>query len=378
MYKISYLNYFFRLSRSPIRDRRHYEHIRSSKTTYSRSRSHSPHQLKHDHVHIHHSPKRILKSPTHTTSKSLKQHTSHVPRVSPHNSHTSKKSSHVRQKYSRSPKNMNTLRSPSKSLSPVSVKDSRTTKKHSDSDSPGCYSSVSKRKKLTKSPAKQYNPKVRLSETSLFAELVRDRQMRELAMKCLTQANTKAVDENEIVEIHDDSENEQINHKLINSDSKLHSNNVGDDVNSCVIVEISENKIQTSKSEVGVSNVKSGTSSLANTVPKISVENLSPSISRVDIIENGIEHSLEQLEPNPKLLPKQTSPDNEMKSEVIESKDLTKMSLPLPPLYPEHDQISPDSEIKSSKRSIKDLPLPPGKLFTKFIYMSYYLNKSKT
>lgn len=342
--------------------------MRSSKTAYSRSRSHSPHQLRHDHAHIHHSPKRMLKSPTRTTSKSLKQHTSHVQRVSPHNSHISKKSSHVRQKYSRSPKNINTQRSPSKSLSPVPAKDSRTTKKHSDSDSPGCYSSVSKRKKPTRSPAKQYNPKVRLSETSLFAELVRDRQMRELAMKCLTQVNTKSVVENEIVEIHDDSENEQNNHKLSNSDTKLHTINLGDDVDSCVIVEISENKIQTSKSELGILNVKSGTS--LDSVPKMSVENQSPSISRVDIVENGIEHSLEQLEPIPTLSPKQTSPDNEMKSEVIENKDLTKMSLPLPPIYPEHDQISSDSEIKSSKKSIKDLPLPPGKLYTKLIYTS--------
>ncbi|XP_060844414.1 cyclin-dependent kinase 12-like [Rhopalosiphum padi] len=349
-----------RLSRSPIRDRRHHEHTKSSKARYSRSRSrsysrsrspHSPHQQRHDHHHAHHSPKHSQKSPQRITSKSSK-HTSHVSRaVSPHNSRSSKKSSHVRPKYSRSPsKNVRT-----QSKSPSPVKDSKSTKKHSDSDSTGCYSLVSKKKKSTKSPVKQYNSKVKLSETSLFAELVKDRQMRELAMKCLTQISTKTVDENEVVEIHDDSDNEQNSSNAVDLNTKLHKINENDDVDSCVIIEISENS-QISKPKVEISNTQLVNSPAIEIPPKIQavpLKNQSPSIIKLEIIENGIEHS---LEPKVSLTPKITPP--EKKLEVIENKDLSKM--PLPPVFPILDETSPDSEFKSSKKSIKDLPLPPG------------------
>lgn len=325
--------------------------MRSSKQGYSRSRSHtrSRSHSPHEHHHVHHSPKRSQKSPLRTTSKSSK-HTPHVPRaVSPHSSRSSRKSNYVRPpKYSRSPSK--NIRTKSKSISPVkdSKKDSKTTKKNSDSDSPGC-SSVTKKKKPTKSPAKQYNSKVKVSETSLFAELVKDRQMRELAMKCLTQISTKTVDKNEVVEIHDDnSDYEQNNSKINDSNTKLQKNDVKDDVDSCVI-EMSENK--TSKPEIETSNVKFVTSSKTDITPKIpmiSQKRHSPSITKV--VANGIEHS---LEPTLSLTPP------EKKSAVIENKDLVK--LPPPPVFSILNDISPDSEFKSSKKSIKDLPLPPGK-----------------
>lgn len=318
--------------------------MRSSKIGYSHSRSHShsPHLLKHDHVY--HSPKRTQKSPSRTTSKSSK-HASHVPRaVSPHISRSSRKSNHVRPKYSRSPSK--TIQTQSRSSSPV--KDLRSTRKHSDSDSPpGCHSSISKKKKPTKSPAKQYNSKVKLSETSLFAELVRDRQMRELAMKCLT--GTKNMDENEVVEIHDDSDNEQNDIKIDDTNIKLHKNSVNHDDNPCEIINISQNQSETSKLEVDAPN-ENVSSIILDSTPKTPTENLSPPVSKV---ENGVEHSLEPMS----LL---TSPNN-TKPEVIETKDLIKMSLPLPPIYPDDNTLSPDSEMKGSKRSIKDLPLPPGK-----------------
>lgn len=360
----------FRLSRSPIRDRRHYEHGRSSKVAYSRSRSHSrsrsrshsrsrsrsrshsPHLLRHDHGY--HSPKRGQKSPPRTTSKSSK-YSSHVPRLtSPHNSRSTRKSSHARPKYSRSPPK--SAHPKSRSSSPS--KDSKNTKKLSDSDSPGCYSSASKRKKSTKSPVKQYNPKVKLSETSLFAELVKDRQRRELAMKCLTQISTKPIDENEVVEIHDDSDTEQNNSKVVESNIKP-SKNSGE-VESCVTADVSEKNGQISKPEIEASNIKSISSSILDTKSKILEESQSPIVSKEEIIENGIEHSVEQ-----KLL---LTPPEKIKPEVIENRDFTKMPLPLPPTYPLHDEMSPDSEIKCSKKSIKDLPLPPGKFLKAYFY----------
>lgn len=367
----------FRLSRSPIRDRRHHEHVKSSKAGYSqsnsrshshsRSRSHSPHPLRHDYHHAHHSPKRGLKSPPRITTSKSSKHTSHVPRaVSPHNSRSLRKSSHVRPKYSRSPSK--NIRTRSKSSSPV--KDSKTTKKHSDSDSPGCYSSVSKKKKSTKSPAKQYNSKAKLSETSLFAELVKDRQRRELAMKCLTQISSKTVDENEVVEIHDDSDNEQCSSKKNYSNTKSHKINVNDDVDSCRIVGISENISQSSKPDAETSIDKSVTSPITEMIPKIPViplKSQSPSVTKVEIIENGIEHSVEPKEPKVSLIPKITPP--EKIAEVIENKDLSKM--PLPPVFSVLNETSPDSEIKSSKKGIKDLPLPPGRFF--FVMLNKFI-----
>lgn len=333
--------YCYRLSRSPIRDRRHYEHVRSLKVGYSRShsRSHSPNLQRH-HEHIYHSPKRVQKSPIRNTSKSAKHSSHDIPRsTSPYNSRSSRKSSHVRPKYSRSP--IKNIHIHSRSSSP---KDTRTSRKHSDSDSPEKHTSVSKRKKITKSPGKQHNSKVKLSESSLFAELVRDRQMRELAMKRLTQVNPKVVDQNEVVEIHDDSDNEQTKTKVGDVDSKV------GDVSLCI--DSSEKTNQTSVSEVETSNIKPYLSSNSDIAPKISEENLSPSISKEEFIENGIENFLE--------------PFNQDKTPSdIEDKHLTKMELPSPHMYSDHNDVSPDSEIKCFKKSIKDLPLPPGKYFLK-------------
>lgn len=284
---------------------------------------------------------------------------SHTPTVvSPHRSRSSRKSSSqsVRPKHSRSPpKNFH---SQSGSFSPVETKkESRVTKKHSDSDSPG---SLSKRKRSTKSPVKQFNPKLKLSETSLFAELVKDRQMRELAMKRLTQTSTKTTDVIEIVEIHDDSENEQENTKIDVLDTKLNKNNLSDDVDSCMIVDMSENNIQSSMDSNSVDETLTMIKPLPEVLPKMSVEKLqSPSVSKVEFIENGVEHSLESTS---SLTPKLISPDKNS-PDIIENKTLSK--LPLPPVLPLQNQLSPDSEIKSSKKSIKDLPLPPGRFFKK-------------
>lgn len=336
-----------------------YSQSHSHSRSHSRSRSHSPHPPRYDHHHAHHSPKRGQKSPPRTTTLKSSKHTSHIPRTaSPHNARSSRKSSHNRPKYSHSPsKNICTQ---SKSSSPLKV--SKTTKKHSDSDSPGCYSSVSKKKKSTKSPAKQYNSKVKLSETSLFAELVRDRQMRELAMRCLTQISSKTVNENDVVEIQDDSDNEQNGSKTNDINTKLNKINANDDVDSCVIVEMSENISQTSKPDVETSNVKLVTSpitEMTSNIQEISLKSQSPSITKVEVLENGIEYSVEPKESKVSLTPKITPP--EKKAELIENKDLSKM--PLPPVFSILDEMSPDSELKTSKKSFKDLPLPPGKFF---------------
>lgn len=167
-------------------------------------------------------------------------------------------------------------------------------------------------------------------------------------MKCL--AGTKNIDENEVVEIHDDSDNEQNDIKIDDINIKLPKNNINLDDNSCMIIDISQNQSETSNIEIDTPNVKSFSSSISDMAPKVLIENHSPSISKV---ENGVEHSLEPV-------PLLTSPNN-TKPEVIETKDLIKMALPLPPIYPDDNTMSPDSEIKSSKKSIKDLPLPPGK-----------------
>jgi len=342
-----------------------YSQSHSHSRSHSRSRSHSPHPSRHDHHHAHYSPKRGQKSPPRTTTSKSSKHTSHIPRIaSPHNAHSSRKSSHNRPKYSHSPSK--NIRTQSKSSSPV--KDSKTTKKHSDSDSPGCYSSVSKKKKSTKSPAKQYNSKVKLSETSLFAELVKDRQMRELAMKCLTQISSKTVNENDVVEIHDDSDNEQ--NKTNDINTKLNKINAKDDVDSCVVVEMSENNSQTSKPDFETSNrasnvklVASPITEMTTNIPVISLKSQSPSITKVEIIENGIEYSVEPKESKVLLTPKITPP--EKKAELVENKDLSKM--PLPPVFSILNETSPDSELKSSKKSFKDLPLPPGKFFFRML-----------
>jgi len=176
--------------------------------------------------------------------------------------------------------------------------------------------------------------------------------MRELAMKCLTQISTKTVDENEVVEIHDDSDNEQNSSKTVDLSTKLHKINAKNDIDTCVMV---ENNSQTSKPDIEISNIKSVTSPIIEITPKnqaVPLKSQSPSITKIEIIENGIEHSLESIVSI-------TPP--EKKIEVIENKDLSKM--PLPPVFPTLDETSPDSEIKSSKKSIKDLPLPPGKFF---------------
>lgn len=348
----------FRLSRSPIRDRRQHEHVRRSSRGYSRSRSrsrshsHSPHLPRHDHVY--HSPKRAQKSPPRITSKSTK-HASHVSRVaSPHNTRSLKKSSHTRPKYSRSPSK--NIHNHSRSSSPV--KDQKIAKKPDIDSLPEGYSSVSKKKKETRSPAKQYNPKVKLSETSLFAELVRDRQMRELAMKCLTQINTKVVNENEVVEIHDDSDNEQNNTNIKDLSTDL-LNSVGDAIDSCILVDNNEKISPTSKSEFEASNIKSVTPSISDMAPKVSIENPSPSISKEECLINGVDNFLEPI-PSPSII----TPPDQIMQEVIENiESIPKGPLPLPPVY---DELSPDSESKSSRKGIKDLPFPPGELV--FIY----------
>lgn len=311
----------------------------------SHSRSHSPNLQRH-HEHIYHSPKRVQKSPLRNTSKSAKHSFHDIPRsTSPYSSRSSRKSSHVRPKYSRSP--IKNIHIHSRSSSP---KDTRISRKHSDSDSSEKHISVSKRKKIPKSPGKQHNSKVKLSESSLFAELVRDRQMRELAMKRLTQVNPKVVDQNEVVEIHDDSDNEQTKTKVDDVDSKVKKNSLFGDVSSCV--DSSEKKNQISISEVETSNIKPYLSANSDIASKISEENQSPSVSKEEFIENGIEQFLE--------------PFNQDKTPSdIEDKLLTKMELPSPPMYSDHNDVSPDSEIKCFKKSIKDLPLPPGKYFLK-------------
>lgn len=167
-------------------------------------------------------------------------------------------------------------------------------------------------------------------------------------MKCL--AGTKNIDENEVVEIQDDSNNEQKDIKIDDISVKLHENIVSLDDNPCTIIDVSQNQSETSNLEIDTPDVKSFSSSISDMAPKVLIENHSPSIS---IVENGIEHSLEPMSLS-------TSPNN-TKQEVIETKDLFKMALPLPPIYPDDNTMSPDSEIKSSKKIIKDLPLPPGK-----------------
>lgn len=318
--------------------------MRNSKLGYSRShsRSHSPTLQRHE--HIYHSPKRVQKSPVCNNSKSAK-HSSHDIRrsTSPYYSRSSRKSSHVKPKYSRSPiKNFHTH---SRSSSP---KDTRSSRKRFDSDSPEKHRSVSKRKKITKSPGVQYNSKVKLSETSLFAELVRDRQMRELAMKRLTQVNPKIADPNEIVEIHDDSENEQTITKVQNTDNKIKKNSLFGDVSSCVAADTSKQINQTSVPVVEGSYKKLFLSSDSHIAPKILGKNQSPFISKVQSIENEIENSLEPL--NQDKIP----PD-------LENKHLPKMEQPSPQMYPDHNDVSSESDNKCLKKKIKDLPLPPGK-----------------
>jgi len=287
----------------------------------SRSRSHSPH-LKHDNIYL--SPKRVQKTPPRTTTAKSSKHAFHVTRAeSPHNSRSSKKSSR-RSKYSHSPSR--NIYPRSRSSSPV--KDSRSNTKNVG-DSPGYHSSVSKRKKPKSSP-NNYNSKVKLSETSLFAELVKDRQMRELAMKCLTQINTKFDDDNEVVEIIDDSDN----------GSNTKTQTIND-----VKINVSEDKCELLKPKNDTPNF---TSELIPTI----LENQNPSVSKIDVIENGIEHSLESISVTPL--------------------ETTKIVLPLPPIFTDNNQISPDSEIKCLKKSIKDLPLPPGKFFFNLIFKTLY------
>lgn len=348
---------YFRLSRSPIRDRRYHEHGRSSKMAVSRSRSrsrstHSPHQQRHDHVY--HSPRRGQKSPLRTSSK-VSKYMSHTPKlVSPHNSRSSRKSSHVRAKYSRSPPTKRN-RTRSRSFSPI--KDSRFTKKQSVSSDcePGSY----KKKNIIKSPTRQYKTKSKLSETSLFAELVKDRQMRELAMKRLTQINSKKIDDDEVVEIHDDSDNEQ-NTQLTEPsqiNTKSPKETLKAEVYSCPVSEIAENKSKTCKPHSQTTFVINKDLVKLN-IPLKLKENLNPSVSKVQIIENGIESKVQLIS----LEKSNTTPSDKTKpDDVFETKSLTK--LPLPPVFQTQIEMSPETEIKSSKKGIRDLPLPPGKFF---------------
>lgn len=173
--------------------------------------------------------------------------------------------------------------------------------------------------------------------------------MRSLAMKCLKTIDPKAIDENEIVEIHDDSDNEQII-EIIDSNPKSQKTSSSDNVDSCVIVDNYENISQPLKPEVETCSTKS-IKPAPDILQNISIESHVAS-TKEEIITNGIEHSLEST----------SSPNiDNIKPEILENKDLTKMRLPYPPSYPEHD-ISPESEVKCYKKKIKDLPLPPGKI----------------
>lgn len=167
---------------------------------------------------------------------------------------------------------------------------------------------------------------MKLSETSLFAELVKDRQRRELAMKCLnTQKNNTKMDDNEIVEILD-SDNDQNNTKKT---TKMSLNHIQDDVDSSLTVEIVENKNQTSKLEVE--------SSLSNIKP---------------IIESPIVFKDENI----------------IKTNLTENKHCNTLSSN----YSPYKETSPDSENKILKKSIKDLPLPPGEFSSYIINITFF------
>ncbi|XP_050530354.1 cyclin-dependent kinase 12-like isoform X2 [Daktulosphaira vitifoliae] len=344
-----------RLSRSPIRDRKHYEHSRNLRL--SRSRSNSPNILRHEH-NDYHSPKRALKSPSHTYLKSSK-HMSYTSMLSPHHNssatspHRSRSSRKCTKrpcsKYSRSPsKNVY-----SRSGSHTPTKETKN--RHSDSDSPGSYSSTAKRKRPTKSPTKQLKPKIKMSETSLFAELVKDRKMREIAMKCLTQMGNKNNDDHEVVEIQDDSDPEQniiIEAKINSSNLKPHTNNGNDDIDSSTKFDGSENIKKHNNSESDMCTMKANNIPISDIIPNISSKNdIGPTLNHV---ENGTEYFSEStLLESPKLSP------NEKKTIQNDNFDVLKM--PMPPIVVQN-HISPDSELKYSKKSIKDLPLPPGSI----------------
>ncbi|XP_015512702.2 cyclin-dependent kinase 12 isoform X1 [Neodiprion lecontei] len=129
---------------------------------------------------------------------------------------------------SRSPKKS---RSPSKMHKPV--------RKHkSKSPRPSRIPSPPPHRTRTRSPtsiaARNLRGRAKISETSLFAELVKDRNMRELALKKLQEAKEKAIsqDEVQIIEGSDDKEasNTSSEHKISNeikelsSDSRAHAN----------------------------------------------------------------------------------------------------------------------------------------------------------
>ncbi|XP_050439240.1 cyclin-dependent kinase 12-like [Adelges cooleyi] len=338
-----------RLSRSPIRgDRRHHEHLRSSKL--SRSRSHSPH-IRHDH-NDYHSPKHCQKSPARIHLKSSSKHTSYPSILSPH--HNSSASSPHRSRSSRKPSNRSSskyfrsptknVRSRSRSLTPN--KESRN--RNSDSDSLENYSSASKGKRLNKSPSKQFKPKIKMSETSLFAELVKDRKRQELVMKRLTQISNKTGDDVEVVEIHDDSETEQKDSEIYNLNSKSCKSNGNDDIDSSVLGNVSENTVQPSNSEPEITSVKT------NNIPTSKDPNNVIFSPTVENKENGVQQSQESISSNSSKL----SPLD--KNITVQNDNLDILKVPMPPIADLQNHVSPDSEIKFSRKSIKDLPLPPG------------------
>lgn len=114
-------------------------------------------------------------------------------------------------------------RSPKKSRSPS--KTHKTTRKHkSKSPRPSRIPSPSPHRSRARSPtsiaARNLRVHAKISETSLFAELVKDRNMRELALKKLQAAKEKAIsqDEVQIIEGSDDKEtsNTSSEHKISN------------------------------------------------------------------------------------------------------------------------------------------------------------------
>ncbi|XP_012256402.2 cyclin-dependent kinase 12 [Athalia rosae] len=125
-------------------------------------------------------------------------------------------------------------RSPKKSRSPGKIH--KSARKHkSKSPRPSRIPSPSPHRSRARSPtsiaARNLRGHAKISETSLFAELVKDRNMRELALKKLQAAKEKAInqDEVQIIEGSDDKEasNTSSEHKLSNEIKELSSENRG-------------------------------------------------------------------------------------------------------------------------------------------------------
>lgn len=140
-------------------------------------------------------------------------------------------------------------------------------------------------------------------------------------MKCLNNKKSDKQIDDEVVEILD-SDNDQNNTQKT---STILENHVQDNVDSSLAVEMIENKLQTCKLEVE--------SNLSNIKP---------------IIESPIVFKDENI----------------IETDLTENKNCDTLSN-FSPYY----KASPDLENKICKKSIKDLPLPPGEL----IYIYYMI-----